>query len=217
LSHELKQYDDAIGFLKRATQLDPIWSNAHHHLGSALYSSNRLGEAITAYENSLKLTPNSPETKAVTIHNLGLAFYTLGDRRAALEQKKLLDSLSPSWAEKLASILTPNVSGYWSNSRRTFKYKIIHDGSKITIQYLYNGEFTPLFEGVLEDNFAFGPSQSPYARMDRKGVNAIRIINPGTIEWLYYDKMNPKDSREKMREKLKEKSPSYKDILSKIQ
>jgi tetratricopeptide (TPR) repeat protein len=50
--------ESAIGYLRRATRLDPKWAKAHNNLGVELMRVGRLDEAMLAYDDALRNDPD---------------------------------------------------------------------------------------------------------------------------------------------------------------
>jgi tetratricopeptide (TPR) repeat protein len=57
LARTLGRPEEAIGFLRRALEQDPLTAVAYHNLGTALESMDRFAEAEAAYRKALELSP----------------------------------------------------------------------------------------------------------------------------------------------------------------
>ena len=68
--YQLKEYDSAITYIKKALQFGPDYADAYNNLGSVLQETGRLDEAITCYQKALHLNPNFDRAH----YNLGTAF-----------------------------------------------------------------------------------------------------------------------------------------------
>lgn len=77
----LNDYADAIQWLQKAVDRDPMNKDAWYYLGRALYTMSRRGEARQAFMTVLKIDPQDPRAE----NNLGLIFETDGQPAAAIE------------------------------------------------------------------------------------------------------------------------------------
>ncbi len=98
------EIDSAIVYLQEAVKSDPGLSEGWTNLGSALYTKGKYLEAIEAFEQARRLTPESE----VILFNLALSYFAAGDRGKAEEiagecvrlypaftpAKQLLDSIN---------------------------------------------------------------------------------------------------------------------------
>jgi len=78
--------DAGVAAGRRCVVLDPLNSNCHFSLGSALRSARRYEEAVAAYDGALALEPDNVRI----LGNRGLAYYGLGnlqDARLSCETK----------------------------------------------------------------------------------------------------------------------------------
>jgi|GEM_PF-6670633 len=213
-SYQLQQYDEAIEFLNQAIRLDSSNYHAHHHLGLAYYSTKRYASAVTAFQRAIQLAPENSRDKATTIYSLGLTYYALRDMGSAWEQKRLLDSLDTAWAQKLSALLTPNVSGYWTfEDHNVVRIKIVDDGIRVSVSFL-GGDSGVWFEGVWENNSAIGFSKWPH---ERKKLYKLKKQNINQLKFENYGDMNPSDGIDKLRTKLKSKTPVSTRIWRKIE
>lgn len=62
--YQQKQYDQAIVYLREATNLAPDSWQAYQALGNALYMSGDKKDALDAFDKSLDINPNNPQLKA---------------------------------------------------------------------------------------------------------------------------------------------------------
>jgi adenylate cyclase len=90
----LKEYDKAISEAEKAVSLDPNSAYAYLALGSALYCAERLQEAVTFLQKSLRLSP-IPLTSNVLIV-MGHCYRLLGQyEEAGATYKKVLQLYGP--------------------------------------------------------------------------------------------------------------------------
>jgi tetratricopeptide (TPR) repeat protein len=83
----------AMEHFKKAIELNPMYADAHFHLGTALAESRRWDEAVVSYRKALELpTLTIPETAN---QNLGLALYHLKKYREAEQTLRFAISLDP--------------------------------------------------------------------------------------------------------------------------
>lgn len=87
----LKDYPDADKWLTRSLQKDPSDSDGWYYLGRTKYNENRFDEAITAFQQYLKLVPRSTKGE----DNLGLSYQGLG----RTEEAKTAYRTAISWQE----------------------------------------------------------------------------------------------------------------------
>lgn len=73
--------EESLTFFAKSIEIDPYYAPAHGDRGIALHHLGRYAEAVAAFREALRLTPDAMETW----YNLGLAFLQLGDRDGALE------------------------------------------------------------------------------------------------------------------------------------
>jgi tetratricopeptide (TPR) repeat protein len=92
---------DAIRAYKQALRLRPNSVEAYNKLGDAYYYASNFDEAIAAYRQAARLRPDLGEA----FYNLGMAYLEIGDRNAALEQSRLLQTLDAELYQKLVSEL----------------------------------------------------------------------------------------------------------------
>ena len=74
LYHQIKDYDSAIEYFRKAIQLNPNSPETFYNLGTALTQKGLLEEAVTCYRNALRLNPNFVDAYnklAIVLHNMG--------------------------------------------------------------------------------------------------------------------------------------------------
>ncbi len=131
LARDARKDDEAMGFFKKAIELNPNLEGPHLELGNIYYKKRLYDLEIKEYEEVLRLNPKntdalfflaeSYETKglydlaiqkyekiitldpedAEAYYNLGLAYLTKGQREKALGFYPKLKELDPGFAEKL--------------------------------------------------------------------------------------------------------------------
>lgn len=132
----LKKYDESITALEQAIRLRPKSADSYHVLGLSYGATARRGEAVKALRQAAANNPNSPAfyfdlglalknaedypaaarafQNAVRLrpnytaarYELGLAYLATGDREAAEEQCRALQSLNRKLAEQLCEPLS---------------------------------------------------------------------------------------------------------------
>jgi tetratricopeptide (TPR) repeat protein len=88
---------EAIKAYKQALRLRPNSVEAYNKLGDAYYYAANFDEAIAAYKQAARLRPDLGEA----VYNLGMTYLETGDRNAALEQGRLLQTLDAELYQKL--------------------------------------------------------------------------------------------------------------------
>ena len=85
--------DMALEHFKKAVEIEPMYADAHFHMGTALAESRRWDEAVTSYKKALELpTLTIPDSAN---QNLGLALYHLERYREAEQTLRFAISLDP--------------------------------------------------------------------------------------------------------------------------
>ncbi len=87
--------DEAIGYYRRALEIDPKYDDARANLGNALMEQGKIDEAMAQYREALRLKPNS----MVAHHNLGLALAKQGKIDEALEHYRKAVEINPGFLE----------------------------------------------------------------------------------------------------------------------
>jgi len=70
-------------------------------LGNPYQQTGQAQEAIAAYQEAIKTRPNFAQPHL----SLGVAYVTIGNKRAALEEYRTLKSLDPGRAERLYKVI----------------------------------------------------------------------------------------------------------------
>lgn len=100
-------------YIKRAEKADPELGTApkppsfpdlHYLMGLAYYNLGRFSGAIEELKQAIALKPDM----AQAYHGLGLSQIASGDRKSAEKQEKILETLNPVLAAKLAKALATN-------------------------------------------------------------------------------------------------------------
>lgn len=111
-SQALETYKQAM-YIKRAEKADPELGNVpkapsfadlHYSTGLAYYNLSRFSGAIEELKHAVELNPEM----AQAYYGLGLSQIANGDRKNAEKQEKILETLSPAYAAKLAKVLASN-------------------------------------------------------------------------------------------------------------
>ena len=135
LARNAQRQDEAIGFFKKAVELDPNLEAAHLELGFLYYKKRLFDLERKAYEDALKINPNNTDTlfyiatnmetmgqyeKAVkifekiikldpqdgdTYYELGLAYLAQGEKDKTIKMCAALREIDPGLAEKLKRII----------------------------------------------------------------------------------------------------------------
>ena len=86
-----REFAQAEGMYRRATEADPGYALAFFDLGNVLDEMQRLGEAIDAYREAITLLPGYADAH----YNLALAYERQGERRRALRHWTTYTRLDP--------------------------------------------------------------------------------------------------------------------------
>jgi len=76
-------------------------ADAHYNLGVAYVNLGRHQEAIDAYKQAIRITPDDAGAHSL----LGVAYVTIGDKGSALEEYKILKTLDAELANKLFNLI----------------------------------------------------------------------------------------------------------------
>jgi adenylate cyclase len=88
-----REYDKAFASAERAVALNPGGARALHALGMATYYLCRFNEAVTLYEQALRL---DPFPSSIGFRNLGIAYRCVGRYEQSVKQLKKAAELSPN-------------------------------------------------------------------------------------------------------------------------
>ena len=96
IHYNMRQYERAEGFYRRATQADPEYALAFFDLGNVLDELQQLSQATEAYQKAVALVPQYADAH----YNLALAYERQGQRRRALRHWLTYVRLDPvgPWA-----------------------------------------------------------------------------------------------------------------------
>ncbi|MFZ0062307.1 MAG: TonB family protein [Pyrinomonadaceae bacterium] len=97
---------EAIGLEPKTSLSVPSPEQAHHHLGTAYINAKRFNEAIKEFKQVVALNPANAEAH----FGLAVAYLNTGDQRAAQNESKILNSLDPEMAKKLASVISDSTA-----------------------------------------------------------------------------------------------------------
>jgi tetratricopeptide (TPR) repeat protein len=103
---KVADHSQSIEYFKKAIELDPGLASAYNGLGGAYKIIGKIDDAISCWENSLKLNPNYD----FAVYNLGMAFYEKEDKAQALGYfKKYLalkaNNISPEEKKKIEDLI----------------------------------------------------------------------------------------------------------------
>ena len=141
MHYDLGQYAESIEAFRQEIKLQPS-SVAYHFLGNSYYFTGKLEDALSAYQEAARLTPNYEEAYLelgkvynrlgchanaiesyqhalklqpddVNAHmGLGLTEFKQGNKDAAIRQYRILRDLDPKWAERLLKEIKGQQSHY---------------------------------------------------------------------------------------------------------
>jgi hypothetical protein len=94
-------YRAAIPLLQNTIRISPDFKGAYSDLAAALIKEKRYNEAILLLEKNLDSLGEMPEVR----FNLGVAYLSTKNPRAARQQLEILYRLDSGWASKLADLL----------------------------------------------------------------------------------------------------------------
>ncbi len=92
---------EAIGLESKTSASMPAPEQVHHHLGVAYINARRFNDAIKEFKQVVELNPANAEAH----YALAISYLNTGDQRAAQDESKILTSLDPEMAKKLAVAL----------------------------------------------------------------------------------------------------------------
>jgi len=92
---------EAIGLEPKTSLSVPSPEQVHHHLGVAYINAKRFNDAIKEFKQVVALNPANAEAH----YALAVSYINTGDQRAAQDENKILNSLDPEMAKKLASAI----------------------------------------------------------------------------------------------------------------
>ena len=91
-------FDKALGYAKRALELNPGYAPAHSVLGAALYRDGQYDAAKKEFELALRLSPNNPDNyQSATL--LGFTHYSSRNLDAALSWADEAIRLAPTFTQ----------------------------------------------------------------------------------------------------------------------
>lgn len=103
---DLAQYPKAIASYREAIKLNASspgsqLSKPHNNLGLAYAASNQFAEAVTEFEQAVRIKPDYAQAH----YNLSVAFLQLGKKDRARAQHRILVKLDPELAAKLEALI----------------------------------------------------------------------------------------------------------------
>jgi predicted O-linked N-acetylglucosamine transferase (SPINDLY family) len=183
ICYQLKEYDSAIAYIKKALQFGPDYADAYNNLGSVLQETGRLDEAITCYQKALHLNPNLDRAH----YNLGTAFKEKWHIDDAIAQYQAAIRLNPHLIEAYNNLglalqdqgrvdeaeeyyrralqLKPDFALCYSNLLLLMNYNSRHDAQAIFTEHLRFAKQVaePLYPAVV--HHANDPSPSRRLRI----------------------------------------------------
>ena len=120
----LDQFEDAEGYFRRASQLEPDYADSHNNLGNVLKEQNKLEEAEYSYRTALGLDPRFAEAH----YNLGIVL----DRQGELEEAEDCHSIYEVLDHDAQALQEQQLerSIYSKKLRRTAKRQKVEETSK---------------------------------------------------------------------------------------
>lgn len=92
---ERGQFDEAIGYFRRAVEIDPKYDEARSNLGNALNAQGKTAEAMAQYREALRSNPNS----LVAHHYLAIALAREGKIDEAVEHYRKAVAIDDGFLE----------------------------------------------------------------------------------------------------------------------
>ena len=90
-----RRYEEAIGHLEHATQLDPTYAEGHDNLGIAYSNVGRIDEGIAQFRTAISLAPRNHEAH----NNLGIALARQGKLQEAIAEYRAALAIKPDYAD----------------------------------------------------------------------------------------------------------------------
>jgi predicted O-linked N-acetylglucosamine transferase (SPINDLY family) len=100
IAHRDSRYDEAIGWIKQAIEIDPKNQTYYCNLGECYRKSARPEEAITFYRLALKVRPDY----AMAHYNLGIALSAQGDYEPAIESYRQALKCRPGYVNAITNL-----------------------------------------------------------------------------------------------------------------
>lgn len=112
------RWEEAIGELKIALELDRFNQEAHNALGNSYFNTGRFKESIPHYREALRIKPEF----IWVYYNLGSAYYKVGDRERAIRTFKEALEKSPKYLEvKVALAVIYRENGDTTGAKRELR------------------------------------------------------------------------------------------------
>lgn len=99
----LGRHEEAVAAFRKALTLRPDYAEAHNGLGVSFARARNYEEAIESFQRALRIRPESKKAR----FNLALSYVSLGDRKSALHQERLLRDIDPELADRLLDFIPP--------------------------------------------------------------------------------------------------------------
>lgn len=107
LLRQAKAFDEAFGYITRATKLRPRDSYARYHLGALYTSMGKPGEARVLLEDVVKEYPDFVEARVL----LASVYYRLNRKAEGDRQREIVDRLNAEQQSKQPGAQDPGVRG----------------------------------------------------------------------------------------------------------
>jgi len=95
MANQLGKHDQAVGYLKKALQLNPKFVACYNHMGNALIALKRPEEGIRCYREAIRLHPEFVEA----LYNLGSELGKLGQQEESVELLTRVIKLRPEFTD----------------------------------------------------------------------------------------------------------------------
>ena len=135
--------EEAIEFLRRALEQDPLSASAYHALATALYYADRFTESEVAHRKALELAPQGAAGKA----SMSMTLLALGRGEEALTEAKREPT---EWARLWALAIIHHAMGQRADSdevlRELIERRANDSAAQIAEVYAARGESNAAFE-----------------------------------------------------------------------
>ena len=92
-----QEYNNAIGYLKKALELDKDYISASTELGYSYYSMGEYSNALALFEKSISIDPKN----SLAHYYAGLCYISQKNKESALKKNKILEEIKSPLADKL--------------------------------------------------------------------------------------------------------------------
>jgi protein O-GlcNAc transferase len=197
LNYQLKNYEFAIDYIKKALQINPTVADAYYNLGNIYKDCGQLDEAIINFQKSLELNPNNSDAynnegiiykydkkldeamscfqKAIQLNpNNAIAHYNLG---VIFQERKQFDNAVSCFQKVL--LINPNIFAVYYNLGNIFQEQKQFDDAILNYQKAIelNPDLADLY-------YNFGTALQKKRRLDDAIANYQKAIelDPNSID-----------------------------------